>query len=282
MRVAEDAVARFQETGARLKALSITAKSRICFKNEPLCSPAYCEYARDYHAKVHAHGILDILAKKRRLKARVFRDLGETYQVCPFELQLGAAFEADIVICDYNYVFAPRSALRRVSGLGIDQAGKPSLVIDEAHNLPSRAMDYYSPALCCATLERMREETRELPARFRREAVIDLPELGRRFRIAPGEMILTEISRKFQVDEMAATTARFGFALERAFPDPAPSFPLLLPRLRGRRTSLKAVLLDQASIAGVGNIYADESLHRARLRLRECLEDHWFLKDERR
>lgn len=40
----------------------------------------------------------------------------------------------------------------------------------------------------------------------------------------------------------------------------------LYRRLRGRRTSLKALLLDQASIAGVGNIYADESLHRARLR----------------
>ena len=37
-------------------------------------------------------------------------------------------------------------------------------------------------------------------------------------------------------------------------------------RFRGRRAQLKAVLLDQATIAGVGNIYADESLHRARLR----------------
>ena len=36
--------------------------------------------------------------------------------------------------------------------------------------------------------------------------------------------------------------------------------------LRRRRTALKAVLLDQRAIAGVGNIYADESLHRARLR----------------
>jgi len=37
-------------------------------------------------------------------------------------------------------------------------------------------------------------------------------------------------------------------------------------RLRRRRAPLKAVLLDQATVAGVGNIYADESLHRARLR----------------
>jgi formamidopyrimidine-DNA glycosylase len=36
-------------------------------------------------------------------------------------------------------------------------------------------------------------------------------------------------------------------------------------RLAGRRTSLKAALLDQRTLAGIGNIYADEALWRARL-----------------
>ena len=36
-------------------------------------------------------------------------------------------------------------------------------------------------------------------------------------------------------------------------------------RLSGRRTSLKAALLDQRTLAGMGNIYADEALWRARL-----------------
>ncbi|HEV2415211.1 MAG TPA: bifunctional DNA-formamidopyrimidine glycosylase/DNA-(apurinic or apyrimidinic site) lyase [Candidatus Dormibacteraeota bacterium] len=40
----------------------------------------------------------------------------------------------------------------------------------------------------------------------------------------------------------------------------------LYRRLHKRHAPLKAVLLDQKAIAGVGNIYADESLHRARLR----------------
>jgi formamidopyrimidine-DNA glycosylase len=40
----------------------------------------------------------------------------------------------------------------------------------------------------------------------------------------------------------------------------------LYQRFRNRKARLKAVLLDQSTIAGVGNIYADESLHRARLR----------------
>ncbi len=52
---------------------------------------------------------------------------------------------------------------------------------------------------------------------------------------------------------------------------PEPIDPTFAPdelyrSLRRRRTSLKAVLLDQGAIAGVGNIYADESMHRARLR----------------
>ena len=42
-------------------------------------------------------------------------------------------------------------------------------------------------------------------------------------------------------------------------------------RLAGRRAPLKAALLDQRTLAGVGNIYADEALWRARLHpLREA------------
>jgi len=168
--VAEDAVSRFQEARACVKSLTVTAKAKICFKGEPLCTPEFCEYARDYYTKVHEQGILGMLAKKRKLTARMFRSLGERFQVCPFELQLDGACQADVVICDYNYVFAPRSALRRLADLSVDQAGKPNLVIDEAHNLPSRAMDYYSPALSSFALEKMRDHINELPAIFRREA----------------------------------------------------------------------------------------------------------------
>ncbi len=168
--VAEDAVARFQEVGAKLKSLSITAKSKICFKDEPLCNPDYCEYARDYYGKVNGQGVLAILARKKKLKASMFRELGEQYQVCPFELQLDSAREADIIICDYNYVFAPRSSLSRLKDIAVDQTGKPNLVIDEAHNLPARAMDYYSPALSSILLEKMRDEIQKAHPRFRREA----------------------------------------------------------------------------------------------------------------
>ncbi|MFM7082073.1 MAG: bifunctional DNA-formamidopyrimidine glycosylase/DNA-(apurinic or apyrimidinic site) lyase, partial [Actinomycetota bacterium] len=57
--------------------------------------------------------------------------------------------------------------------------------------------------------------------------------------------------------------------LARLGPDPIVDGldePRLAEILHGRRGNLKALLLDQHRIAGIGNIYADEILHRARLR----------------
>ncbi|HEX6488053.1 MAG TPA: bifunctional DNA-formamidopyrimidine glycosylase/DNA-(apurinic or apyrimidinic site) lyase [Candidatus Dormibacteraeota bacterium] len=57
--------------------------------------------------------------------------------------------------------------------------------------------------------------------------------------------------------------------LPRLGPEPIdPEFkPIdLMARLKNRRAPVKALLLDQSVVAGVGNIYADESLFKARLR----------------
>ena len=47
--------------------------------------------------------------------------------------------------------------------------------------------------------------------------------------------------------------------------EPAFTPAVLLAALRGRRTPLKAALLDQKVVAGLGNIYVSEALFRARL-----------------
>jgi len=47
--------------------------------------------------------------------------------------------------------------------------------------------------------------------------------------------------------------------------DPAFDPEAVHRRLRGRRTGLKRALLDQSLVSGIGNIYADEALWRARL-----------------
>ncbi len=61
--------------------------------------------------------------------------------------------------------------------------------------------------------------------------------------------------------ELASTMARLGpEPMDREF-----TSDWLYLALRGRRRALKPLLLDQAFVAGLGNIYVDESLHRARL-----------------
>ncbi len=166
--VAEDAVDRFKENGTPVRSLTLTAKAKICFKNEPLCNPKYCEYAKGHYSKVAAHNLAEKLSAKRKLTTQTFRKLGEEYQVCPFELQFDAAGEADVVIADYNYVFGPRAS-GRLSPAGGSRVGKPNLVIDEAHNLYARSLGYYSPEVSTYTLYKMRESIENLYPRFQGE-----------------------------------------------------------------------------------------------------------------
>jgi DNA excision repair protein ERCC-2 len=142
--IAEDAARRLQETGAKVKAHTLHAKSKMCFKDETLCNPEYCEFARDYYSKVEQNQIVEKLRKKKNLTAKTFQKMGREFEVCPFELQMEALTHADLIICDYNYVFSPRNILGRLTANGYGKNTPPNLIIDEAHNLPARANEYFS------------------------------------------------------------------------------------------------------------------------------------------
>lgn len=153
--VAEEAIEKIQEKGCKVRALTLTAKSKICMKDEPLCHPENCEYALDYYDKFEKNELRNLLLKKKKLTSRTFRKIAEEYLVCPFELQLEAMADTDAVIGDYNHVFGNQSALGRINLIDHAQSGKPNLVIDEAHNLPARTMSHYSPAISSSYLEQM-------------------------------------------------------------------------------------------------------------------------------
>ncbi len=153
--IAEDAVKRFQDTGVSMNSLTITAKRKICQKPEPICDPSYCEYAQNYYGKVYEHQLLEKLSRRSKLNASEFVRCAKKYEICPFELSLDVVSKVDVVICDYNYVFAPISALQRLEAGFSVREENPNLIIDEAHNLYVRAMEYYSPALSCAVLQEL-------------------------------------------------------------------------------------------------------------------------------
>jgi formamidopyrimidine-DNA glycosylase len=74
--------------------------------------------------------------------------------------------------------------------------------------------------------------------------------------------------RRFGFMDLLAAGAASPAALAGLGPEPLGAefdAAALARACRGRKTSLKAVLLDQRVVAGLGNIYAVEALHRARL-----------------
>jgi iron(II)-dependent oxidoreductase len=74
-------------------------------------------------------------------------------------------------------------------------------------------------------------------ARFTRPTTIALPEHGRVFRLAAGEMVLTEISTKFRLPVVSALAARHGFDVVRTFGGDGVGFALVLFRRRTRATA---------------------------------------------
>ena len=97
----------------------------------------------------------------------------------------------------------------------------------------------------------------------------DLPARPARFiwQLEPcTELLFQDVRRFGRLWVMAPRDEEAFFA--RLGPEPFGlefSVEYLRDALRGRRASLKSFLLDQRRVAGVGNIYADEALFRARL-----------------
>jgi DNA excision repair protein ERCC-2 len=86
---------------------------------------------------------------KQVIDARYTRKMAKTHTVCPFELSLDCSLHCDVIVGDYNYVFHPFIKLKRF----FDQPYNDIiLIVDEAHNLPFRAMTYYSPEITLQSL----------------------------------------------------------------------------------------------------------------------------------
>ena len=88
-----------------------------------------------------------------------------------------------------------------------------------------------------------------------------------RFALDDGRDLLYTDPRKFgRVTLLESGGQTAGMAALGPEPLAAEFTPAVLAaRLAGRRRAIKALLLDQTAVAGLGNIYADEALFRARI-----------------
>lgn len=85
--------------------------------------------------------------------SRSLRVIGMDHEVCPYEIGVLAAQKSRVIVTDYYYVFNP--AIRDVFFQKIGKELESSIIIvDEAHNLPSRVKDLASVRTSTRILER--------------------------------------------------------------------------------------------------------------------------------
>lgn len=141
--VAEEAFERMSGQGLCMSCTTLTAKDKICFKEETICEKDYCEYANGYYDRIN-DAVLDILSCEKLLTREKIETYAKKHTVCPFEYSLDLTNTADAIICDVNYIFDPRVSLKRLFD---EQKRKSVLLIDEAHNLVDRTIEMYSSSI---------------------------------------------------------------------------------------------------------------------------------------
>lgn len=141
--VTQNTISLMRKKDLNLKAVTITAKEKICKMEEVNCNPEYCPYANGYFDRIN-NSLKDILAKYNDYSKENIEKISEEYMLCPFELSLDLTNLSDVIICDYNYVFDPRVYLKRFFDT---KTTDYTFLIDEAHNLVDRAREMYSATL---------------------------------------------------------------------------------------------------------------------------------------
>ncbi|MGG3916397.1 helicase C-terminal domain-containing protein [Rossellomorea vietnamensis] len=141
--VAEEALLLLEKEGLAHRTVTITAKDKICFKEETICQKDYCEFANGYYDRIN-EALIDILTRETIITRPILESYAKKHKVCPFEYSIDLSYLVDGVICDYNYIFDPRVSFKRMSD---ESKKRTNLLIDEAHNLVGRGREMYSASL---------------------------------------------------------------------------------------------------------------------------------------
>ena len=140
--IAEKALVDLRRAGLKLRAVTITAKEKVCVRDGKPCDLLTCPLALGYYDRVKP-AIREALEREKITRV-VLEEVGQKHQVCPFELSLDVSLWVDAIICDYNYVFDPQVYLRRHFA---EDGGAYGFLVDEAHNLVDRAREMFSADL---------------------------------------------------------------------------------------------------------------------------------------
>ena len=142
----------------------VRPKSEHCINAVFHCVRESCGYLEGVEERWAASGLARFYLREdepRDLPA--LRAAGRAARICPYEITRAALAGNDVWIGDYNYVFAPSASGLFGGQPGFDPA-RTLLLIDEAHNLPSRVADAYSHTASADQAQAVREALHQVRA----------------------------------------------------------------------------------------------------------------------
>jgi DNA excision repair protein ERCC-2 len=137
------------------RVLRIRAKQKMCAHSEVICHEDFCPYAARYSEKMQKSDFLShLVTTMSYFDPDITFEMSKANEVCPFEVSLELIEQADVIVCDYNYIFDPYVGLKAFQQE--HDYGDCVLIVDEAHNLVDRGRGYYSPELHESSFDRVR------------------------------------------------------------------------------------------------------------------------------
>ena len=160
-RLALDAAASLGAGSAvPLRVLELTARDKACEHPDKACQGDACPLAKGFYDRLPAaRAAATDAAASGLLDRDALREIGLAHEVCPYYLGSEMARWADMVVGDYNYYFDGGAMLY---ALALDRGWKSSVLVDEAHNMVSRARSMYSAELERANLRAARANAPEV------------------------------------------------------------------------------------------------------------------------
>lgn len=150
-----------------LRTLEMASKTSACVNPDKACHGESCPLAKGFYDRLPAarQAALDIMRPPAEgngpflaLDRDTLRAVALAHEVCPYYLSSELARWCDIVIGDYNYYFDISAMLHSLTLLN---DWKVNVLVDEAHNMVSRARKMYSADMEHAGLRLLRKAVPE-------------------------------------------------------------------------------------------------------------------------
>lgn len=131
-----------RQSNVSIQSITLSPQELLCPHHELRCQPSYVPPLHEMEDTFLE--AIQILLKKPHINKEDLIQTADLLGLCAYELSQAVLPFCDVIIGDYNHIFDPKARLKYLLN---NKKYTLALLIDEAHNLPSRAKEMFSSEL---------------------------------------------------------------------------------------------------------------------------------------